>query len=116
LLHAHLALSARFTNVPSLADAVSAPFGDEAAGEAAKTLVAKLEEAIARLAAGAGVELGVTVPLAHALLPLIQRLLLPVPTPPTQSPPAAEAADDLGSATPPDHPSDADPSAPQEGK
>jgi hypothetical protein len=113
LLHAHLALTARFTDVPSLADAVAAPFGEEAEDEAAKTLVAKLDEAIARLAEGSGVDLGVTVPLAHALLPLIQRLLLPVPMTPTRTPPATEAADDLGSATPPDDPSDADPSPPQ---
>lgn len=113
LLHAHLALTARFTDVPSLADAVAAPFGEEAEGEAARTLVAKLEEAIARLAEGSGVDLGVTVPLAHALLPLIQRLLLPVPMTPTRTMPATEAEDDLGSATPPDDPSDADPSPPQ---
>jgi hypothetical protein len=111
LLHVHLALIARFTEVPSLADAVAAPFGEEAEGEAARTLVAKLEEAIARLAEGSGVDLGVTVPLAHALLPLIQRLLLPVPMTPT--PPATVAEDDPGSATPPDDPSDADPSPPQ---
>jgi hypothetical protein len=115
LLHAHLSLTARFTDVPSLSDAVAAPFGDEAESEAVKTLVAKLEEAIERLAAGAGVDLGVSVPLAHALLPLIERLLLPVPMTSTP-PPQAEAGDDLGSATPPGPPSDADPNAPQAGK
>jgi hypothetical protein len=116
LLHGYVALTARFTDVPSLADAVAAPFGDEAEGEAAKTLVSKLEEAIARLAAGTDVDLGVTVPLAHALLPLIERLLLPAPITPTQSPRAVGAADDPGSAAPPGHPSDADPNAPQAGK
>jgi hypothetical protein len=116
LLHAHLALAARFADASSLIDAVAAPFGDEAEGEAAKTLVVKLEEAIQRLAAGAGVDLGVTVPLANALLPLIERLLLPVPMTPTPSPTAAETADDLESATTPDHPSDADPNAPEEGR
>jgi hypothetical protein len=113
LLHAHLALTARFTDVPSLTDAVATPFGDEAEGEAVKTLVARLEEAIGRLAAGAGVDLGVSVPLAHALLPLIERLLLPVPM---TSIPQPEAADDLGAATPPDPPSDTDPTATQAGK
>jgi hypothetical protein len=115
LLHAHLSLIARFADASSLTDAVAAPFGDEAEGEAAKLLVAKLEEAIQRLAAGAGVDLGVTVPLAHALLPLIERLLLPVPMTPTP-PPAAEAADDSESATAPDHPPDADPNAPEVGR
>jgi hypothetical protein len=116
LLHAHLALTARFTDVPSLTDAVAAPFGDQAEREAVKTLVAKLEEAIGRFAAGASVDLGVSVPLAHALLPLIERLLLPVPMTPNPPPPQAEAGDDLGAAIPPDHPSDADPNTPQAGK
>jgi hypothetical protein len=116
LLHAYLALTARFAGASSLSNAVAAPFGDEAEGEAAKTLVVKLEEAIQRLAAGAGVDLGVTVPLANALLPLIERLLLPVPMTPTPSPTAAQAADDLETATAPDYPSDADPDAPEAGR
>jgi hypothetical protein len=116
LLHTHLALAARFADASSLIDAVAAPFGDEAEGEAAKTLVVKLEEAIQRLAEGAGADLGVTVPLANALLPLIERLLLPVPMTPTPSPTAAETADDLESANTPDHPSGADPSAPEAGR
>jgi hypothetical protein len=115
LLHAHVALTARFADVPSIGEAVAALFGDEAEGEAAKTLVAKLEETIQRLATGAGVDLGATVPLAHALLPLIQRLLLPIPMTPTP-PFGAATADDAKSANAPDHPSDGDPNPPEAGR
>lgn len=116
LLHAYLSLTARFADAPSLSDAVAAPFGDGAESQAAKALVAKLEEAMGRLAEGAGVDLGVAVPLAHALPPLVERLLLPVPITANPPPPEAEAAEDQGPAASPGRPSDADPNAPQAGK
>jgi hypothetical protein len=112
LLHAHLSLTARFA-AASLTDTVAASFGNEAEGEVAKALVAKLEGAIGRLAAG-GVDLGISVPLAHALLPLAERLLLPAPA---SNPPApeAEAGADQGPTTSQDQPSDTDPNESQAG-
>jgi hypothetical protein len=116
LLHAHLSLTARFGDTAFLPDAVAAPFGEKAESEAAQALVAKLEEAIEQLAVGAGVDLGVAVPLAHALLPLVEHLLLPVPMTSSPASSEAEAVDGLGSAASPDHPSQADPNAPQADK
>jgi hypothetical protein len=116
LLHAYLSLTARFADAESLTDAVAASFGEAAEGEAAKAIVAKLEEAIGRLAGGTDVDLGVTVPLAHALLPLVEGLLLSAPVTSNPPVPEAEAADDQGPATSPDRPSDTDPTPPQADK